>query len=137
MSAVTKLIGAQDLWASGVTGRGVGIALIDSGVVPVAGLQTQVITGPDLSFESQSLFFATSTPSATAPIWPASSPGAIATWSSKKATDSNTFAGVAPEAKIISLKVASYDGATDVSQVLAAIDWVVQHRNDRGSTSGC
>src|SRR3712207_9179851 len=34
--------------------------------------------------------------------------------------------GVAPGAKIISLKVATADGATDVSQVIAAIDWVVR-----------
>src|SRR5206468_576564 len=40
--------------------------------------------------------------------------------------------GMAPEAKIISIKVADAHGATDVSQVIAAIDWVVQHRNDNG-----
>lgn len=42
------------------------------------------------------------------------------------------FVGVAPEARIIRLKVADSHGNTDVSQVLAAIDWVVQHRNDPG-----
>ena len=30
------------------------------------------------------------------------------------------------------MKVASSDGATDVSQVIAAIDWVVEHRNTDG-----
>jgi serine protease AprX len=40
--------------------------------------------------------------------------------------------GVAPLARIINVKVADFEGATDVSQVLAAIDWVVQHRNDPG-----
>ena len=30
------------------------------------------------------------------------------------------------------MKVATADGATDVSQVIAAIDWVVQHRKDNG-----
>jgi serine protease AprX len=32
----------------------------------------------------------------------------------------------------VSVKVANQNGATDVSQVLAAIDWVVQHRRDNG-----
>jgi serine protease AprX len=32
----------------------------------------------------------------------------------------------------VNVKVGSFDGATDVSQVIAAIDWVVQHRNDNG-----
>src|SRR5215216_2911215 len=39
-----------------LTGAGVSVALIDSGVAPVAGLTTpdKVVNGPDLSFESQS-----------------------------------------------------------------------------------
>ena len=32
----------------------------------------------------------------------------------------------------MSLKVATADGGTDVTQVIAAIDWVVQHRDDDG-----
>ena len=40
------------------------------------------------------------------------------------------FMGVAPGARIVSLKVADAFGATDVSQVLAAIDWVIAHRHD-------
>ncbi len=39
---------------------------------------------------------------------------------------------MAPDARLISVKVAPHDGAVDVSQVIAAIDWVVQHRNDNG-----
>ncbi len=42
------------------------------------------------------------------------------------------FAGVAPDARIVNVKVASAAGETDVSQVIAAIDWVVQHRTDGG-----
>jgi serine protease AprX len=37
---------------------------------------------------------------------------------------------VAPDAKLTSIKVAASDGAVDVSQVIAAVDWVVEHRND-------
>jgi serine protease AprX len=40
------------------------------------------------------------------------------------------FQGLAPDARLTSLKVATSDGAVDVSQVVAAVDWVVQHRND-------
>jgi serine protease AprX len=42
------------------------------------------------------------------------------------------YRGVAPDARIVSLKVGVADGGVDVSQVIAAIDWVVQHRNDNG-----
>ncbi len=39
---------------------------------------------------------------------------------------------MAPDAKIVSVKVGTADGGVDVTQVIAAIDWVVQHRNDNG-----
>lgn len=130
---VTKLIGAQNLWASGLTGKNVGIALIDSGVVPVAGLKTQVTNGPDLSFESQApgLRYLDTFGHGThlAGIIAGNDGGSSL---KQDPASQQVFKGVAPGAKIISLKVATYDGATDVSQVIAAIDWVVEHRNDPG-----
>ena len=42
------------MWSRGYTGKGVGVALIDTGVIPVTGLNSgNVVNGPDLSFESQ------------------------------------------------------------------------------------
>src|SRR5439155_24785889 len=38
--------------------------------------------------------------------------------------------GIATKAKLTSVKVGSTGGVVDVSQMIAAIDWVVQHRND-------
>jgi serine protease AprX len=37
-----------------------------------------------------------------------------------------------PDARIVSVKVGTADGGTDVSQAIAAIDWVVQHAQDPG-----
>ena len=51
---------------------------------------------------------------------------------SVSSSDTTHFLGMAPNAQIVSLKVANALGQTDVSQVLAAIDWVVQHQNDNG-----
>src|SRR3954469_15760093 len=55
MYSLTKSIGAQDAWLRGATGKDVTVALIDTGVVGVPGLEKddKVIDGPDLSFESQ------------------------------------------------------------------------------------
>jgi serine protease AprX len=39
---------------------------------------------------------------------------------------------MAPDARLVNVKVADTTGAVDVSQVIAAIDWVVQHRTDNG-----
>jgi len=133
---VTKITGAQDIWktkdAAGnpVTGTGIGVALIDSGVAPVQGLaDSHVIHGPDLSFESQDPYsrhldtFGHGTHMAS--LIAGHDPGS-------KLDDPASFNGMAPGANLISLKVATTDGASDVSQVIAAIDWVVAHRNDPG-----
>ena len=136
----TSTIDAADLWAqrdpagARSTGKGVGVALIDSGVTPVEGLDGpgKVVNGPDLSFESQAPnlrhldSFGHGTHMA----------GIIAGRDSDvrpgKEDTAKSFVGVAPDATIVNLKVAAADGAVDVSQVIAAIDWVVQHRDDAG-----
>jgi serine protease AprX len=132
---LTGRIGAQDAWQRGITGRGVTVAVIDTGVAPVEGLDGagKVVNGPDLSYESQRDGtryldgFGHGTHMA----------GIIAGRDDKlkldkKKVDPKYFAGVAPEAGILNMKVATGDGGTDVTSVIAAIDWVVQHRQDRG-----
>ncbi len=111
------------------------MAVIDSGVVPVNGLTTtgKVLNGIDLSFESQSdeLRHLDTYGHGTHMA------GIIAgrdddVSSTVRSGNSRDFIGMAPGARIVNLKVADAEGATDVSQVIAAIDWVVAHRRDDG-----
>ncbi len=131
-----NIVRAREFWKRGFTGSGVDVALIDSGVAPVPGLNdpNKVVNGPDLSFETSSpeLRYLDTFGHGThmAGIIAGNSSGAPATVDSLK--DPENFMGIAPDARIVSVKVAQADGATDVSQVIAAIDWVVQHRNDSG-----
>ncbi len=127
MDEVRSAIGADWMWSRGYTGDGVGVALIDTGVVPVDGLTSgNVVNGPDLSFESQSddLRYLDTFGHGTHMA------GIIAGHDPGSSLDPTRFQGIAPDARLTSLKVASYDGAVDVSQVIAAVDWVVEHRND-------
>ena len=64
------------MWDAGYTGKGVDVAVIDSGVVPVDGLagSGKVVYGPDLTLENGTARPRTSTPTVTARTWPASSP---------------------------------------------------------------
>lgn len=138
--SIARSAGVPDAWeqsdANGqhITGAGVGVALIDSGVAPVRGLDGagKVINGPDLSFESQAdnLRHLDTFGHGThlAGIIAGRDPGVT----DAGLTSPGAFVGVAPGAHLINLKVAAADGATDVSQVIAAIDWVVQHRDDEG-----
>src|SRR4051794_15424828 len=54
MYDISRIVRANTAWQAGYTGKGVDIALIDSGVSPVPGLTSgNVVNGPDLSFDSQ------------------------------------------------------------------------------------
>jgi serine protease AprX len=119
---VAAAIGATSPAAAALTGKGVGIALIDTGVVPVPGLPAaQIVNGPDLSIDSQSpdLRYLDAFGHGThlAGIMVGNDPA-------------HGLKGIAPGAKLTSIKVGTSNGAADVSQVIAALDWLAQHRND-------
>src|SRR5436305_3092162 len=128
---VASIIGAGAAYSAGITGQGIDVAVVDSGVTPVGPLAApgKVINGPDLSFDSQAPNlryldgFGHGTHMA-ALIAGAQDPAA--------APGPSQFTGVAPGARIVNVKAGAHDGAVDVSQVIAAIDWVVQHRHDNG-----
>lgn len=132
MYDVARVVNAHKVWSRGITGAGVDVALIDSGVVPVEGLATpgKVVNGPDLSFDSQQPALAyydayghgTHLAGIIAGRDSASTP----------VGDQKRFDGVAPDARLVNVKVAASNGAVDVSQVIAALDWVVQHRTSGG-----
>ena len=133
--SIARSINAAGAWNAGYTGFGVDVAVIDTGVAPVAMLSPswKLINGPDLSFESQNpdLEYLDSYGHGThlAGIIAGRDPSAPSNLSQASKTH---FLGIAPDSRIVNMKVGSYDGAVDVSQVIAAIDWVVQHRYDQG-----
>jgi len=132
---VTRNVNARELWRLGTTGAGVDIALIDSGVAPVDGLTApgKVVNGPDLSFESQydNLRHLDTFGHGThmAGIMAGRDDAATGEYDS---LGHEYFVGVAPDARVVSIKVADAHGVTDVSQVIAAITWVIEHKNDNG-----
>ncbi len=118
---IPKMLRSDKLWSEGVTGRGVTVALIDTGVYSHPDLSGRVIKCVDFSHEEDSdaecadtfghgTFMA----------------GLIA---GDGAKSGGKFRGTAPEANLVSVKIAGFDGATDVSLVLAGIQWVVAHRD--------
>jgi serine protease AprX len=106
-------------------GRGIDVALVDSGVVPVGSLAEpgRVVYGPDFSSERgdddlRNLdTFGHGTHLA----------GLIA------GRDPITgFAGVAPGARLVSLKIAGADGETNLRRVLDALDWIRRNHDAPG-----
>src|SRR4026208_949483 len=135
MFNTTQYTGAQAYWNAGFTGAGVDVAIIDTGVNGVDGLATpgKLIYGPDLSFESQTdgLRNLDTNGHGTfmAGIIAGRGTGAV---TGSYVGDSTNFLGVAPDARILSVKVGVADGGVDVSQVMAAVVGVVQPRTDNG-----
>ena len=150
LATIAARTGATDLWACGWTGRGVDVALVDTGVAPVAGTGA-IVSGPDLSFEAQAgaprsldgdghgTHLASiingrdagfSVDRTQCRLDPVRRAAARATRST--GPTAHGFSGIAPDARIVNVKVGDADGAADVTQVIAAIDWVVQHRDTEG-----
>jgi len=120
LGALNEIIGANDIHAAGITGAGVDVALIDTGVAAVNGVGS-TINGPDLSFDAQVPGFqyldAYGHGTHLAGIINGNGAG---------------ITGVAPGARLVNVKVGAANGAVDVVQVIAAINWIVQHRRDNG-----
>ncbi|MDH3249665.1 MAG: S8 family serine peptidase [Acidimicrobiia bacterium] len=126
-------MGTQQFWKNGYWGQGIGVAVIDTGALPVEGLSNAgtVVNGLDISFDSQNpdvlhldgyghgVHMAGLIAGSTGDKTP-------------KGTTHRSFIGTAPSAQVISVKTGSAEGAVDVSQIIAAIDWVVQHKDDPG-----
>jgi serine protease AprX len=103
-----------------VDGSGVTVALIDTGVAPVAELIGQVVAAVDFTPEGDGIDrYGHGTHIA----------GLIA---ANGASTRGLITGVAPGAKLVSVKVAGGDGATDVSAVIAGIQWVIVNQTKYG-----
>ena len=120
VSAFTEATGASAAWSAGVTGAGVTVAVLDTGISPMPDLIDHTIPGPDLSGEDTFIdTYGHGTVMA----------GIIA----GDGGDSNTLRrGVAPDARLVSVKVAGRNGAVDVSTVLAGLTWISAYRQQLG-----
>jgi serine protease AprX len=123
MAVADQSIGADQAWAGAlaglgsITGRGVGVAILDSGVANHQALRGRFIasvdfTGPNGRGEDQ-LGHGTHVA------------GIVG-------GNSGTFKGVAPGANLVSLKVLGADGSGKTSDVIRAIDYAVANKERFG-----
>ena len=132
-SEVAWRTGVEPMWDLGYTGAGIDVAVIDTGVNAVQGLDAggKIIDGPDFSFDADDAnlrhrdLYGHGT--AMASLVAGDAPTDV-----ELVGSNNLAVGMAPDARIVNVKVGDGVGAVDVSQVIAAIDWVVQHRNANG-----
>ena len=100
------------------SGTGVTVAVLDTGVSQVTDLGNRVLARVDLTPDHDGEdYFGHGTHLA----------GIVA---GSGVESDGRWKGVAPRARIVSVKVAGADGSTDVSVVIAGLQWVASHRSD-------
>jgi len=101
------------------SGRGIDIALIDSGVMPVGALAApgKVVNGPDVSPDA----FEPALRHLDALGHGTHLAGIIA-----------GEGGIAPDARIVNVKAADRSGETTLLQLLIAMEWTIRHRDTGG-----
>ena len=128
-SVYRKVVRADDVNAAGVMGQGVTVAVIDTGIAEVADLAgriVQVSNGGPFGGTSPCKNFSGESSCADSYGHGTFVAGIIA---GNGAASNGKWKGVAPQAKLLSVKIAGASGAADVSTLLAAIQWVVSYKN--------
>jgi serine protease AprX len=101
---------------AGYTGAGVTVALLDTGISPNADLGNRVLDMVDFTPDHDGIDrYGHGTHMA----------GIIA---GDGTLSNGGWTGVAPKANLVSVKVAGEDGSTDVSVVIAGMQWIVTHK---------
>jgi serine protease AprX len=120
-SMFTKTSGATTAWSNGNLGEGVGVAVIDTGISPQNDFTGRIVHGPDLSGEGTIIdTFGHGTAMA----------GIVGGSGADSATNQGgMYAGVAPKATLVAVKVAGRNGAADVSTMLQAMHWVSAYKD--------
>ncbi|HVF76140.1 MAG TPA: S8 family peptidase [Acidimicrobiales bacterium] len=132
-SVYARETGADQLWAEGITGNGVTVALVDTGVSASPDLAGRVVTDvPDPTNSARTDVCANFAGDGTCDDRYGHGTFLAGLIAGNGAGSAGMFRGIAPGARIVSVKVAGYDGSSDVSKVLAAIQYVVSFREQLG-----
>ncbi|HVM01569.1 MAG TPA: S8 family peptidase [Acidimicrobiales bacterium] len=130
-SAYRKVVGADTLGAAGHTGAGVTVALVDTGVTAVPDLAGRLVpVRDDVTGAVEACVNLSGEESCDDSYGHGTFMAGIIAGSG--AASGGRYVGMAPGARLVSLKIAGADGAADVSTVLAAIQWVVSFKDDYG-----
>ena len=107
--------------------RAVTVAVIDTGISPVGGLADNLVKVPDPAVPGLTADCANFTAETTC-----DDSYGHGTFLAGLIAGEGPYPGMAPDAKLVSVKIAGRDGAADTSQLLAAIQYVVDFKDQLG-----
>ena len=129
-SVFRKVVGSEDAAKAGADGSGVGVAVIDTGIANVPDLAARVRPVIDDTGQARPCLNLSGEPDCGDSYGHGTFvAGLIA---GDGTSSAGAVRGVAPGAHLTSVKVAGRDGSTDVSTILAAIQWVVTYKDRYG-----
>ena len=130
-SVYGKVVRADDTWSRGITGSGVTVAVLDTGIADVADLAGRVLPVTD---DLTGITTSCMNLSGEAGCGDSYGHGTFIAGiiAGDGAASGGKYAGVAPGAKLVSIKVAGRDGSADVSSVIAGIQWAVSFKDRYG-----
>jgi serine protease AprX len=130
---VAAITGARTALAAGYRGQGIDVAVLDTGVAPVPGLDgpDKIVNGIDVSFDSQQPGFEFLDGYGHGTHLASIVAGNDAD-SADPLNAAGGYRGVAPDARIVNVRAGDSLGRVDVTQVIAGLDWIVAHRNSDG-----
>jgi len=130
-SVYPKAVNADRMWQSGYSGTGITVAVIDTGIADVPDLAGRIVPVTDDVTQTTSSCQNFSGEEGCGDSYGHGTfiGGLIA---GSGISSGGDYPGMAPDARLLSVKIAGASGASDVSTVLAAIQWVVSFKDRYG-----
>ncbi len=131
-SVYKQVVRGDKLAKSGGDGTGVTVALIDTGVTPLPDIANSLVTvtTDPLGQVSAQCINMTDEPTCNDSYGHGTFMAGII--AGNGAASAGKYVGMAPNAKVLSVKIAGATGASDVSTIIAAIQWVVSFKAQYG-----
>jgi serine protease AprX len=130
VSVYDEVVRADEMVAGGYDGRGVTVALLDTGITASKDLGKRVLPVKGFLGQTYDCVNLSGDPSCDDGYGHGTFLAGII--AGDGSASGGAYTGIAPGAKLVSIKVASRHGSTDVSTVLAGIQWAVTFKDDYG-----
>jgi serine protease AprX len=117
LDVASATVRANQVWSEGTTGKGITVAVIDTGIHPHTDLNGRIIAFKDFVSNRQNTYDDNGHGTHVA--------GDVA---SNGASSQGRYRGPAPGASLVGVKVLNKKGSGSLSNVIAGIDWCIQNK---------